>query len=119
MKILIEMIRGVLCANPLTHERLVPTPCLFECERPIERVRVLHCYDRGQSPSVLTDREPLDNVEFLGVRRAEGIDVMILAAREPDRQCRLVVLSTCSGMSAFAPLTGAKQKCSPHCKRPF
>src|SRR6195256_707906 len=85
MEILIEMIRDILCANPLSHLRLVPTPCLFECERPVERVRVFHCYDRGQSPSVLTDREPLDNVEFLGVRRAEGIDVVILAAREPDR----------------------------------
>src|SRR3954467_13983224 len=83
MEILIEMIRGVLCANPLSHRRLVPTPCLFKCERPVERVRVFHCYDRGQSPGVLTDREPLDNVEFLGVRRAEGIDVVILAAREP------------------------------------
>src|SRR5262245_26749290 len=60
MKIVIEMIRDILCANPLSHLRLVPTPCLFECERPVERVRVFHCYDRGQSPSVLTDREPLD-----------------------------------------------------------
>src|SRR5436190_9399389 len=85
MEILIEMIRDILCANHLCHRRLVPAPCLFECERPVERVRVFHCYDRGQSPSVLTDREPLDNVEFLGVRRAEGIDVVILAAREPYR----------------------------------
>src|SRR4051812_3352056 len=85
MEILIEMIPDILWANPLSHQRLVPTPCLFECEWPVERVRVFHCYDRGQSPGVLADREPLDNVEFLGVRRAEGIDVVILAAREPDR----------------------------------
>src|SRR6185436_19575044 len=85
MEILIEMIREILCANPLSRIRLVPTPCLFECERTVERVRVFHGYDRGQSLGVLTDREPLDNVEFLGVRRAEGIDVVILAAREPDR----------------------------------
>src|SRR2546429_9280997 len=85
MEILIEMIRDILCANPLSHLRLVPAPCLFECERPVERVRVFHCYGRGQSPGVLTYREPLDNVQFLGVRRAEGIDVVILAAREHYR----------------------------------
>src|SRR5258708_6449537 len=46
---------------------------------------VFHRYDRGQSPTVLADRQPLDDVEFLGVRRAEGIDVVKLAGREPDR----------------------------------
>jgi hypothetical protein len=84
MEFLIEVILDILCANHLCHRRLVPAPRLFECERPVERVRVFHRYDRGQSPSVLADREPLDNVEFLGVRRAEGIDVVIPAAREPD-----------------------------------
>src|SRR5262249_32299976 len=42
-------------------------------------------YDRGQRPTILADREPLDDVEFLGVRRAEGIDVVIVAGRQPDR----------------------------------
>ena len=58
MEIMIEMISVILCANPLTYVRHVPAPCLFECERPVERVRVFHCYDRGQSPGVLADREP-------------------------------------------------------------
>jgi hypothetical protein len=34
---------------------------------------------------ILADREPLEDAEFVGVRRAKGIDVVILATREPDR----------------------------------
>src|SRR5262249_21841773 len=79
------ILASIFCANHLRHRRLGLTPCLFECKRPVERVGIFHTYDRGQSPTVLADREPLDDVEFLGVRRAEGIDVVILAAREPDR----------------------------------
>ncbi len=77
MEILIEVIHpGALGANHLPHHRhLVLAPSLFKCERPVERVGIFHRYDRGQSPTVLADREPLDDVEFLGVRRAEGIDV--------------------------------------------
>src|SRR5262249_953190 len=85
MEILIEVIRLILRANYLHHRRLVLAPCLFKCERPVERVGIFHRYDRGQRPAVLADREPLDDVEFLGVRRAERIDVVILAACEPDR----------------------------------
>src|SRR3984893_3798569 len=85
-EIMIEVIYpGGLGANHLPHRHLVLAPGLFECERPVERVWIFHRYDRGQSPSVPADREPLDDVELLGVRRAEGIDVVILAAREPDR----------------------------------
>ena len=86
MEILIEVILpAALGANHLRHRRLVLAPCLFKCERPVERVWIFHRYDRGQSPTVLADREPLDDVEFLSVRRAEGIDVVIVAGREPDR----------------------------------
>ena len=85
MEILIEVIGHVLGAYRLRHRHLVLAPCLFKCERPVERVGILHRYDRGQRPAVLADREPLDDVEFLCVRRTEGIDVVILAACEPDR----------------------------------
>src|SRR5215467_14028357 len=86
MEILIEIIHpGALGANHLYHRHLVLAPGLFKCERPVERVGIFDRYDRGQSPTVLADCEPLDDVEFLGVRRAEGIDVVILAGREPNR----------------------------------
>ena len=87
MEIMIEVIfPSVLCANHLRHHRrLVLAPCLFKCERPVERVGIFHRYNRGQSPTVLANREPLDDVESLGVWRAERIDVVILAGREPDR----------------------------------
>ena len=85
MEILVEVIVHVLGADRLRHRRLVLPPCLFKCERPVERVGIFHRYDRGQRPAVLADREPLDDVEFLCVRRTEGIDLVILAAREPDR----------------------------------
>src|SRR5215475_10227503 len=85
MEILIEVIVHVLGANRLPHRHFVLAPCLFKYERPVERVGIFDRYDRGQRPAVMADREPLDDVEFLCVRRTEGIDVMILAAREPDR----------------------------------
>ena len=80
MEILIEVIVHVLGANPLRHRQLVLAPCLFKYERPVERVGIFRRYDRGQRPSVLADREPLDDVEFLCVRRTEGIDLVILTA---------------------------------------
>jgi len=86
MEILIEVIHpGGLGANHLPHRYRILAPGLLECERPIERVGIFHRHDRGQRPAVLADREPLDDVEFLSVRRAEGIDVVIVAGREPDR----------------------------------
>src|SRR5262249_11277725 len=86
MEILIEVIHpGTLCANHLRHRHLVLRPCPFKCERPVDRIGIFYGYDRGQSPTVLADCEPLDDVEFLSVRRAEGIDVVIIAGREPDR----------------------------------
>ena len=86
MEVLIEVILpAALGANHLRHRGLVLAPCLLKCERRVERVGIFHPYDRGQRPAVLADREPLDDVEFLGVRRTEGIDVVILAACEPDR----------------------------------
>ena len=84
-RFLIEVIVHVLGANRLRHRHLVLAPCLFKRERPVERIGIFHRYDRGQRPAVLADREPLDDVEFLCVRRTEGIDVVILAACEPDR----------------------------------
>jgi hypothetical protein len=98
MEVLIEVILpAALGANHLRHRRLVLAPCLFKCERPVERVGIFHRYDRGQRPAVLADREPLDDVEFLCVRRTEGIDVVILAACEPvslskifDGICRIL-----------------------------
>ena len=85
MEILIEVIVHVLGANRLRHRHLVLAPCLFKCERPVECVGIFHRYDRGQRPAVRADREPLDDVEFLRVRRPEGIDVVVLADCEPDR----------------------------------
>ena len=72
MKILIEVILpAALSANHLCHRRLILAPCLFKRERPVERVRIFHPCDRGQSPAVQANREPLDDVEFLvcGVRK--------------------------------------------------
>jgi hypothetical protein len=75
MEILIEVILpSILCANHFRHRHLVLVPCLFKCERPVERVGIFHRYERSQRPTVLADREPLDDEELLGVRRAEGID---------------------------------------------
>src|SRR5579864_9404435 len=88
MEILIEVIVRVLGANRLRHRcqrHLVLSPCLFKRERPVERLGIFDRYDRGQGPTILADCEPLDDVEFIGVRRAEGIDVVILAACESDR----------------------------------
>ena len=86
MEILIEVIHpGTLCANHLHHRHLVLAPCLFKCERPVERVGIFDRYNRGQSPTVLADCEPLDDVEFVCMRRAERIDVVKLPGREPDR----------------------------------
>src|SRR5579864_6562897 len=86
MEIPVEVIHFlVLCANELRHRHLVLAPYLLKCERTVERVGIFDRYDRGQSPTILADREPLDDMEFLGVRRAEGVDVVILAGRKPDR----------------------------------
>jgi len=41
MEIVIEMIRGILCAKPTRSPPSRSYACLFECERPVERVRVL------------------------------------------------------------------------------
>src|SRR5215475_1157659 len=86
MEILIEVVHpGTLCASHLRHRHLVLAPCLFKCELPVERVGIFDRYDRSQGPTVLADCEPLDDVEFLGVRRAKGIDVVVLAGSKPDR----------------------------------
>jgi len=73
MKIVIEMIRDILCANPLSHLHLVPTPCLFECERPVERVRVFHCYDRGQSPISRRRTDRLESAETISASPPKSI----------------------------------------------
>jgi hypothetical protein len=73
-----EVLRLILGAN---HLRLILAVCLFKCKRRVERLGIFHTCDRGRSPAVLADGKLPDNVEFIGVRRTEGIDVAILAVR--------------------------------------
>src|SRR5882672_6441486 len=86
IEILLEMVdAAVIGANVLLDRHIVPAPNLLERERRVEGVLVFHLHDGGQAFAVRTDREVFHDVELVGVRRAEIVDEVVLASRQPDR----------------------------------
>ena len=73
----------------------VPPPDVFQCQRPVERVRVFHGHDGGQALAIGRNREALHHMQLVGMRCAEIIDEVESAAFDPDRiddQCVAILV---------------------------